>query len=43
MTVPVIPFYHAFDFLCYGAMGVTTVVMLIVRYVWRRGKSLQEP
>jgi len=34
-------FAHEFE--CYGSLTATVVVVVVFRYLWRRGKRLQEP
>jgi hypothetical protein len=36
-------FYRSFELIGYGSGGLTAVLILVLRYRWRRGKSLQEP
>ena len=36
-------FPHALELIGYGSALLTAAVVLVLRLVWRRGKSLQEP
>ena len=36
-------FYRAFVLISYGSAALTTVLVLVLRYCWRRSKQLREP
>ena len=36
-------FAHALEWISYGSLTVTALLVVIFRWLWRRGKSLQEP
>jgi hypothetical protein len=38
MTLP-----HALELISYGSLGVTLIIIVVFRFVWRRRKPLQEP
>jgi hypothetical protein len=36
-------FYHDFMLIGYGSAGITAVLIVVLKFCWRRGKPLQEP
>jgi hypothetical protein len=36
-------FYRSFELIGYGSAAITAVLIVLLRYFWRRGKRLQEP
>jgi hypothetical protein len=36
-------FAHALELISYGSLIGAAVVILVFRYLWRRGKKLREP
>lgn len=36
-------FFRAFMLISYGSAALTTALILLLRYRWRRSKALQEP
>ncbi len=36
-------FYRAFVLISYGSVALTTTLVVVLRYCWRRRKPLQEP
>jgi len=36
-------FAHALEWISYGSLAGTAVLVVVFRFLWRRGKSLQEP
>ncbi len=36
-------FHTLFILIIYGSAGLTLILALVTRLLWRRGKSLQEP
>ena len=35
-------FHHYLSLIAYGSAGVTGLLVLTTRFLWRRGKALQE-
>jgi hypothetical protein len=38
MTLP-----HALEMISYGSLGAALISIVVFRFLWRRGKKLQEP